>query len=305
MPPDESIQFYNRYSKKVETEAIYGEKYLKFIYGNPLGRLALWAAVKRIWFSGWYGKRMTSPDSFKKILPFIERYGLNSDDFLLHVNGFKCFDDFFSRKLKPTKRPIDSSSEIAVFPADGRHLVINDLSIDQPLWAKSQSLKIEKLLGEQKIAERYEGGSVLISRLCPTDYHRFHFPCDGKASPSFPINGFLYSVNPIALKRNISYLWHNRRFITEFDSDKFGRISLLEIGATCVGGIKQTYDLGQVKKGSEKGFFHFGGSMTMIFFEKGRVVFSEDLLENGEMGREVYGRMGDHCGKATLIVTIQ
>ena len=301
MPPDESIQFYNRYSKKVETEAIYGEKYLKFIYGNPLGRLALWAAVKRIWFSGWYGKRMTSPDSFKKILPFIERYGLNSDDFLLHVNGFKCFDDFFSRKLKPTKRPIDSSSEIAVFPADGRHLVINDLSIDQPLWAKSQSLKIEKLLGEQKIAERYEGGSVLISRLCPTDYHRFHFPCDGKASPSFPINGFLYSVNPIALKRNISYLWHNRRFITEFDSDKFGRISLLEIGATCVGGIKQTYDLGQVKKGSEKGFFHFGGSMTMIFFEKGRVVFSEDLLENGEMGREVYGRMGDHCGKATLI----
>ena len=248
---------------------------------------------------------MTSPDSFKKILPFIERYGLNSDDFLLHVNEFKCFDDFFSRKLKPTKRPIDSSSEIAVFPADGRHLAINDLSIDQPLCAKGQSLKIEKLLGEQKIAERYEGGSVLISRLCPTDYHRFHFPCDGKASSSFPINGFLYSVNPIALKRNISYLWHNRRFITEFDSDKFGRISLLEIGATCVGGIKQTYDLGQVKKGSEKGFFHFGGSMTMIFFEKGRVVFSEDLLENGEMGREVYGRMGDHCGKATLIVTIQ
>ena len=91
MPPDESIQFYNRYSKKVETEAIYGEKYLKFIYGNPLGRLALWAAVKRVWFSGWYGKRMTSPDSFKKILPFIERYGLNSDDFLLHVNEFKCF----------------------------------------------------------------------------------------------------------------------------------------------------------------------------------------------------------------------
>ena len=301
MPPDESIQFYNRYSKKVETEAIYGEKYLKFIYGNPLGRLALWAAVKRAWFSGWYGKRMTSPDSFKKILPFIERYGLNSDDFLLHVNEFKCFDDFFSRKLKPTKRPIDSSSEIAVFPADGRHLAINDLSIDQPLWAKGQNLKIEKLLGEQKIAERYEGGSVLISRLCPTDYHRFHFPCDGKASSSFPINGFLYSVNPIALKRNISYLWHNRRFITEFDSDKFGRISLLEIGATCVGGIKQTYDLEQVKKGSEKGFFHFGGSMTMIFFEKGRVVFSEDLLENGEMGREVYGRMGDHCGKATLI----
>ncbi len=68
--------------------------------------------------------------------------------------------------------------------------------------------------------------------------------------------------------------------------------------ATCVGGIKQTYDVGNVIKGSEKGFFHFGGSMTMIFFEKGKIIFSEDLLENGKVGREVYGRMGDHCARA-------
>jgi phosphatidylserine decarboxylase len=298
MPSDESVQYYNRYSRKVETEAIYGEKYLKFIYGNPIGKLALWAAVKRAWFSGWYGKRMNSPLSVKKILPFIECYGLNSDDFLLNVDEFKCFDDFFSRKLKPAKRPIEHAREIVVFPADGRHLAINNISIDQPLWAKGQRLKIEKLLGGHKIAERYEGGSVLVSRLCPTDYHRFHFPCDGKASSSFLINGFLYSVNPMALKRNISYLWHNRRYITELDSDEFGSISLVEIGATCVGGIKQTYDVGNVIKGSEKGFFHFGGSMTMIFFEKGKIIFSEDLLENGKVGREVYGRMGDHCARA-------
>ena len=38
--------------------------------------------------------------------------------------------------------------------------------------------------------------------------------------------------------------------------------------------------------------------MTMIFFEKGKIIFSEDLLENGKIGREVYGRMGDHCAKA-------
>ena len=298
MASDESVQFYNRYSKKIETEAIYGEKYLKFIYGNPIGKLALWAAVKRSWFSGWYGKRMSSPNSFKKIFPFIECYGLNSDDFLLGVNEFKCFNDFFSRKLKPSKRPIDPSGEIVVFPADGRHLAINNISIDQPLWAKGQRLNIKKLLGGQNIAQRYEGGSVLVSRLCPTDYHRFHFPCNGKASSSSPINGFLYSVNPMALKRNISYLWRNRRFITELDTNDFGKISLVEIGATCVGGIKQTYNIGQVMKGSEKGFFHFGGSMTMIFFEKEKIIFSEDLLENGKLGREVYGRMGDHCAKA-------
>ena len=298
MPLNEAVQFYTRYSGKVETEAIYGEKYLKFIYANPLGKIALWSAVKRAWFSGWYGNRMRSPNSVRRILPFIDCYELDSDDFLLNVSEFKSFDDFFSRKLKPSKRPIDSSKQTVVFPADGRHLAINNVSMDQPLWAKGQKLKVEQLLGGYETAERYENGSVLVSRLCPIDYHRFHFPCDGKASSSFPINGFLYSVNPIALKRNISYLWHNRRFITELDSENFGRILLVEIGATCVGGIQQTYDSGPVTKGSEKGFFHFGGSMTMIFFEKERIIFSEDLLENGKMGREVYARMGDICAKA-------
>ena len=98
MPLNEAVQFYNRYSGKVETEAIYGEKYLKFIYANPLGKIALWSAVKRAWFSGWYGNRMRSPNSVRRILPFIDCYELDSDDFLLNVREFKSFDDFFSRK---------------------------------------------------------------------------------------------------------------------------------------------------------------------------------------------------------------
>ena len=74
MAENQLVTFFNRYTQKMETEAIYGESYLKFIYGNPLGKLALWAAVKRSFFSKWYGSRMSAQSSSKKISPFISDY---------------------------------------------------------------------------------------------------------------------------------------------------------------------------------------------------------------------------------------
>ena len=118
------------------------------------------------------------------------------------------------------------------------------------------------------------------------------------ASTAELINGHLYSVNPLALKKNISYLWQNKRSITEVKSDTFGNICLLEIGATCVGSIEQTYQQGNILKGQEKGYFSFGGSMTIIFTEPKKVTFSSDLLEDSENGTEVYAVMGDICAQA-------
>ena len=298
MAEKQLVTFFNRYSQKMETEAIYGESYLKFIYGNPLGKLALWAAVKRSFFSKWYGSRMSAQSSAKKISPFVSDYNLDSSQFVDSLENFKSFNDFFSRKLKSSSRPIHGTDNQLIFPADGRHIVVNDLSQEQAIWAKGQSFNLKKLLGSAERAERYKHGSVLISRLCPTDYHRFHFPCSGIISESELMNGYLYSVNPIALMRNISYLWQNKRSITELNSDNFGKLCLLEVGATCVGGIIQTYDQGNVRKGEEKGYFRFGGSMTMIFIEPGVVTFSDDLLEQSKNGIELYALMGDVCAQA-------
>ena len=298
MAENQLVTFFNRYTQKMETEAIYGESYLKFIYGNPLGKLALWAAVKSSFFSKWYGSRMSAQSSAKKISPFISDYKLDASQFVDSLENFKSFNDFFSRKLKSSSRPIQGTDNQLIFPADGRHIVVNDLSQEQAIWAKGQSFDLKKLLGSADRAERYQHGSVLISRLCPTDYHRFHFPCGGIISESELMNGYLYSVNPIALMRNISYLWQNKRSVTELNSDTFGKVCLLEVGATCVGGIIQTYDQGNVRKGQEKGYFRFGGSMTMIFLEPGVVTFSDDLLEQSKNGIELYALMGDVCAQA-------
>jgi len=137
----------------------------------------------------------------------------------------------------------------------------------------------------------------VLSRLCPVDYHRFHFPANGTPGTPRLINGSLWSVNPIALRRNLAYLWENKRMVTILETPRFGRVVLMEIGATNVGSINQTYSPGQpVQRGDEKGFFAFGGSATATIFEPGRVKLAEDLVEQTSLGRELYARMGTKMG---------
>ena len=141
---------------------------------------------------------------------------------------------------------------------------------------------------------------MLISRLCPSDYHRFHFPASGIPSEAKLIKGSLYSVSPIALRRNIKYLVMNKRFLTLIDTPEFGNIAMIEVGATNVGSIVQTFTPKQaVVKGVEKGLFAFGGSCVITLFAEGRMMFDTDLLAQSEKCIETYARMGDRLGVAT------
>ena len=153
------------------------------------------------------------------------------------------------------------------------------------------------LLQDSELAKRYSHGSLLLSRLCPVDYHRFHFPLAGIPGRTRLINGPLFSVNPIALCQNIQILAKNKRCVTELKTESFGTVLVLEIGATCVGGICQTYQPGDpVFKGQEKGFFRFGGSSTILIFEPGAIEFDDDLIHHSSMQRELYAKIGDHMG---------
>ena len=90
----------------------------------------------------------------------------------------------------------------------------------------------------------------------------------------------------------------NKRCITKLETEQFGTVLVLEIGATCVGGICQTYAAGDVvEKGAEKGYFRFGGSSTITVFEPGRIRFDDDLVENSGKQVELYARMGDRMGQ--------
>ena len=292
------VEFFNRETGKTETEAIYGEGALRWVYETLLGRVALAVLIRRAFFSKIYGVLMSRPRSRAKIAPFIAQYGIDPAEFAEPVESFGSFNDFFSRKLKASARPIADSA--AVLPADGRHLAFPCADAGtMTIYAKGQAFDLEKLLGDSALARRYHGGAILCSRLCPTDYHRFHFPVAGTPSAPRLVNGALFSVNPIALSRRIAYLWENKREIIEIDSPEFGKVTQVLIGATNVGTICTTFTPGKFyEKGAELGYFRFGGSFVATLFEPGKIALAEDLTKNSAEGRETYAKMGTALGTA-------
>ena len=293
------IQFFNRSKGTVETERVYGENWLKLIYDNPFGKLLLWAAVKKSWFSRWYGWRMSQPASKARIRPFIRKYKLDEEEFDSDPEGFRSFNEFFSRKLKPDARPIEQENAVAVFPADGRHLGVQDLSANLRFYVKGQKFDLPKLFQSEELAGRFRKGSLIISRLCPVDYHRFHAPVSGKISEARLINGSLFSVNPIALRKRLSVFWENKRYLCMIDSDYHGKVAQFIVGATCVGSATFTFSQNQrVKKGEELGYFSFGGSSVLTLFEKDRLRISEDVQQHSQANIETYAKMGEEMGRA-------
>jgi phosphatidylserine decarboxylase len=298
------VFYLDRKTKKVEEEKIYGHLFLELLYGNHLlsfliSKILLPILTQFPFLSRLYGYLQKKTKSKKKILPFIESYHVIMDDFVEPEGGFTSFNDFFIRKLKKEARPIHAGENVAILPADGRYLVFPNLSKSTTFFVKGQKLSLEALLQDPVLIKRYEEGSLVFARLCPTDYHRFHFPCEGTPSSPRLMNGCLQSVNPIALRKNIKILSENKRVITEIDTTHFGKVLYIEVGATAVGTIQQTYEPHKFyAKGEEKGFFEFGGSTILILFEKNTIVFDEDFIEASREGLEIKAHMGESLGQA-------
>jgi phosphatidylserine decarboxylase len=296
------VRYFDRYRGELLTEKVYGEGWLRWVYETGPGRLSLALLVRRAFFSKFYGWRMNRRVTGNRVLPFVLDYGIPADESAKSILTFKTFNEFFSRALKPEARPIAPGDDVAVLPADGRHLAIADVDQSDGFYVKGQKFGLSELLGDAALAREFAGGSMLISRLCPVDYHRFHFPVAGQAGAARLINGWLYSVSPIALRHNTRYLIENKRMLTLIDSPVAGRVAMLEIGATMVGTIRQLFPAEHpVAKGEEKGLFRFGGSCVITLFARGRLRFEADLVEHGARHTAVYARMGDRLGVVTTV----
>jgi phosphatidylserine decarboxylase len=292
------IRFHDRYRGETREERIYGERWLRWAYGNPAGRFAVWLLIRRAFFSRWYGWKMKKKASSLRILPFISKYEIDVEEFAKSAFDYKTFNEFFTRALKPERRPVAPGDRVAVFPADGRHLVFPDIGKAEGVYVKGQRLSLADLLPEPPPFDASRA-AVLISRLCPTDYHRYHFPADGTPGEPRDIPGWLYSVHPIALRRRLGYLVVNKRTVTRIDTPAFGPIHMVEVGATNVGSIVQSFLPGRpVRKGDEKGLFAFGGSCVITIFAPGRIVFDADLVGMSASRMETYARFGDRLGEA-------
>ena len=294
LAPQNPIKYYERESGQIKTENVAGEKWLVWLYYNPIGEATLWALAKRKLVSTIYGYMMDRTYSAKKILPFIKDFDIDMS--VAQKQEFKNFNDFFTRKLKYEARPIDISTNIAVSPADGKILAYADIS-NSDFIIKGFRFDVFSFLDNPDLAQKYHDGALLIIRLAPVDYHRFHFPVSGNISLNKKIEGDYYSVNPFALRKKAQIFCLNKREYTILSNPLFGDIIMAEVGATMVGSIEQTFKGSSVNKGEEKGYFKFGGSTVVMLFEKSKIHIDEDLLLHTAMGYETTVKMGERIGE--------
>lgn len=295
--PQDPIQYYERETRQLKTENVAGEKWLVWLYNNPVGEATLWTMAKRKLVSSVYGKMMDRTSSAKRINPFVEDFDIDMSG--VQEQEFKNFNDFFTRKLKDDARPVDTSFNILVSPADGKIMAYTDIS-KSDFIIKGFRFDISSFLDDAVLAQKYRDGTLLVIRLAPVDYHRFHFPVSGNLTPGKKIEGDYYSVNPFALRKKAEIFCLNKREYTIISNPLFGDVIMAEVGATMVGSIVQTYKGSSVKKGDEKGYFKFGGSTVVLVFEKNRISVDKDILINTAKGYETAVKMGERIGDASL-----
>jgi len=214
------------------------------------------------------------------------------------VASYKNFNEFFYRKLKPSVHQISKS--LAVSPADCRSNVFATLDEATKIWIKGRNFTLKNLLQNEELEKKFIGASLFICRLAPQDYHRFHVPVDGKLKSLTPYPGTYYTVNPIAIREDVDVYIENKRTLAVIDSDHFGEILYIAVGATLVGSINFTRTPGEtIKRGEEMGYFAFGGSTVLILFQAGRITFEEDLIINSTKPIETLIKMGDSIGNLT------
>lgn len=291
------IKYFNRETKSYKIEKVAGDKYLHWTYSSPIGMKLLDLLIKKRLFSKLYGWYCDTGLSRSKIQKFIDDFNINEEEFKELKSSYKCFNDFFTRELIKEARPINYDTKVLISPGDGRVLAYENIDIHKLMQVKGLTYSLTDLLKDQELAQKYSGGCCIILRLCPTDYHRFHFIDDGVCNETKKIHGHFYSVNPIALEKISKLFCENKREYSIFHSENFGDVISVDVGATCVGSIIQTYTpFKKVKKGDEKGYFKFGGSTTILFFQKDKIKIDKDLIEQTSKDFETKVCMGEKIG---------
>lgn len=231
------------------------------------------------------GRKYDDPASAREIDSFINFHKLDMSEVLYPPDGFKNFNEFFYRALKPGARPCSAPDDprIIVSPADCRSVVFNRIDEATQIWVKGREFSVERLLGNTypEDVKRYQNGAMGIFRLAPQDYHRFHVPVDGVMDKPKLIEGEYYTVNPMAIRSALDVYGENVRVVVPIDSVAHGRVMVICVGAMMVGSTVITRNAGEkVARAEELGYFKFGGSTILLLFESGVMMFDDDIVDN-------------------------
>jgi len=225
------------------------------------------------------------------------------DEYVIPENGFRTFNDFFTRKLKEGSRAIDKEPGAVISPVDSRIDSFGTINDNTLLQAKGVPYSLEDLLLDGN-AEDFRNGSYITLYLSPADYHRIHSPVSGKISGFTHIPGRLFTVQEYMVKGLGDLFTRNER-ITTYIETGCGDIAVCKIGAMNVGRISLAYsdtvsnrtfrsrkqvtyqqnEMPGISAGDELAVFNLGSTIILLF-QPGIVDFTPftigDYLRVGE-----------------------
>lgn len=266
---------------------------LQFLYHTVPGRIVL-KGLTRPGLSKACGSFLDSDISHFLIRPFVENNNIDVSEY--ELDDIHSFNDFFSRKIKPGKRPVDMDSDHMIAPCDGL-LSVWEIAEDTVIPVKQSHYTVTSLLRNERLAQHYRDGYCFVFRLCVNHYHRYCYVDSGRKSKNVFLPGILHTVRPVAL-RTCPVFTENSREYTLIKTPSFGTVVQMEVGAMLVGRIVNYEEEAQVVRGDEKGMFQYGGSTIIVLVAKDKVQVRGDLLKNAQFGVETAVKMGELIGYA-------
>jgi phosphatidylserine decarboxylase len=284
------LLIWNGEARKFEEEKVFGRAFVELLYGNALGRVVAPLLTHNTLLSKAYGWWQSQKFSARKIDRFVKSFEIRLEDY--EGYPYTSFNDFFIRPFKSGKRPFVQGSAMPAF-CEARYSFFEKSTREQRLGIKGSFLNPAEILGDSQLASKFMGGPLAVARLCPVDYHRYHFPDSGRILESKRIPGKLDSVNPMSLLKLPGVFSENERHLVIIETDNFGTLAFVDVGAICVGKIVQHHAVGNsFKRGEERGYFLFGGSTVIVFGEAGRFSWRPDLVEKCKEDWEVWMPLG-------------
>jgi len=271
---------------------------LYFLYRTVFGRLILKILTAR-WISVLCGVFLDSKLSKPLIKSFVKNNNIDLSEF--ESDNFKCFNDCFSRKIKEGKRPIPEDDSVFFSPCDG-YLSAYRLKENTVFPAKQSCYTLKSLLRDEELALKYSDGICLVFRLCVNHYHRYCYPVTGVKGENVFIKGKLHTVRPIALAEYPVFTENCREF-TVIETEDFGSVLQMEVGAMLVGKIANLHQSASVIRGEEKGKFLYGGSTIILLLQKDSVQIKDEFFTATDNGEETAVRMGDALGEKVKVLS--
>lgn len=265
--------------------------FLKVLYETIVGRLLLILLV-RPWVSKLVGKILDTKASVVLIDKFVKNHNINLS--LYEEKKYRSYNDFFTRRRKEEYRKIDLEPHHLISPCDCK-LSVYPINQQNQFRIKGSSYTITDLLQRRKIAKQYVGGFCIICRLTEEDYHRYCYIDNGTHGKNHFIKGVFHTVKPISLKKYSIYKTNCRSF-TLLNTEHFGKVVQMEVGALLVGRIKNHFENHSFQKGEEKGMFEYGGSTIVLLVEPNKVIIEKELVYNTKKGYETIVTCGSKIG---------